>query len=472
MRCPKCQYLGFEPSPRCKNCGYDFSFSGDDLQLTSAASEPAALGDLDLQIIEEPAQRPSVAPSAGFDLDELLSRDRYEPVRQRRSGGGAATAMALAVVTPPAEDVLRIVEEERASEPVRVTPVLVPVAAVRAPAASPAPAVQAPPAPPAPPRPIVAAAVAAAPAHREPVAAAPITTELPLFMQAISNARATQPPPVNDRAERFDAIVREEHIEVVDRPGMPLTIEDATDAGGPIDMMAAEQESSAEIEVDDRPLVQVPAVLRPPLAVRRTTPDPARLRAKYAKASTRTENSADSDLLRGIEDLEPGLQLASAPIANRLSAEPTPESLPAGWLQGVSAGKRLSAALVDAMLLGGINLAVIWLTLRVCGIGFSDARLLPIVPISLFFLLVDGGYMVLFTAACGQTIGKMAAGIRVVGTTTGAVINDRISIGQSVARAIGAIASCLPLGAGLWVSLLGDGRAFHDRIAHTRVVRA
>src|SRR6185295_17185089 len=33
MKCPKCNYLGFETGDRCKNCGYDFS-------LMAAASEP------------------------------------------------------------------------------------------------------------------------------------------------------------------------------------------------------------------------------------------------------------------------------------------------------------------------------------------------------------------------------------------------------------------------------------------------
>ena len=27
MKCPKCEYLGFETGDRCKNCGYDFSLS-------------------------------------------------------------------------------------------------------------------------------------------------------------------------------------------------------------------------------------------------------------------------------------------------------------------------------------------------------------------------------------------------------------------------------------------------------------
>ena len=29
VKCPKCDYLGFETGDRCKNCGYDFSLLSD-----------------------------------------------------------------------------------------------------------------------------------------------------------------------------------------------------------------------------------------------------------------------------------------------------------------------------------------------------------------------------------------------------------------------------------------------------------
>jgi hypothetical protein len=41
MKCPKCQYLGFDTGDRCRNCGYDFSL------LTTAEPDPA--GDLPLR---------------------------------------------------------------------------------------------------------------------------------------------------------------------------------------------------------------------------------------------------------------------------------------------------------------------------------------------------------------------------------------------------------------------------------------
>ena len=46
MKCPKCHYLSFEPEPRCKNCGYGFSFSEPDLPMRAEQPvEPTPLGD-------------------------------------------------------------------------------------------------------------------------------------------------------------------------------------------------------------------------------------------------------------------------------------------------------------------------------------------------------------------------------------------------------------------------------------------
>jgi uncharacterized RDD family membrane protein YckC len=84
--------------------------------------------------------------------------------------------------------------------------------------------------------------------------------------------------------------------------------------------------------------------------------------------------------------------------------------------------------------------------------------------------LIAGGYFTLFTAAGGQTIGKMAAGIRVVPMDEDSA---RVPLGQSVLRAVAYAISVLPIGLGLVPALTGaDRRTFHDRLADTRVVRA
>ena len=127
--------------------------------------------------------------------------------------------------------------------------------------------------------------------------------------------------------------------------------------------------------------------------------------------------------------------------------------------------------MVDLLFIGAINFAVVWLTLQLCDLTLGQATLLPIWPLAAFFFLVDGGYLLMFTATNGQTIGKMAAGIRVVGTSPEAVINDRVTLGQASLRALLTFPSVLALGAGFLPAILGHGLALHDRLAHTRVVR-
>jgi uncharacterized RDD family membrane protein YckC len=208
-------------------------------------------------------------------------------------------------------------------------------------------------------------------------------------------------------------------------------------------------------EEDDRPLVTPPATPRAPLAVRRATPAVPRLRTPAPESSE--------------QPLRFDLDAAG-------SATPTPdrpqtrESRPgSGRVAGV--GRRLAAAAFDASLLLGVDAAVVYLTLRVAGLSPGEARLLPAVPLAAFLLLVDFGYLMAFTATVGQTIGKMAAGIRVVDDES--AIGRPPDVGQAALRALVTFASVVPLGLGYWPALTsGDGRTFHDRVARTRVVRA
>ena len=149
----------------------------------------------------------------------------------------------------------------------------------------------------------------------------------------------------------------------------------------------------------------------------------------------------------------------------------------------VTARERLVAAGIDLALLGGIDLIVVSLTLKICALAFGDVLTLPLLPLIAFFLLVDAGYLLLFTATSGQTLGKMATHIRVVDSTNEANhagdLNDAtdaapepLSLRQAVIRSLVTVPSVLALGAGFLPALGGGGLAVHDRIAHTRVIRA
>jgi uncharacterized RDD family membrane protein YckC len=136
------------------------------------------------------------------------------------------------------------------------------------------------------------------------------------------------------------------------------------------------------------------------------------------------------------------------------------------------AGRRLEAAIVDAGCIGSINLAIVWLTLQRCDLTFSQVGSLPIAPVAALLLLLDTLYLLMFTVTNGQTIGKMAAGIRVVRASDAAEPVDRVTLKQAAVRALVTFPSVLTLGAGFLPALVGDGLAVHDRIAHTRVIRA
>jgi uncharacterized RDD family membrane protein YckC len=226
------------------------------------------------------------------------------------------------------------------------------------------------------------------------------------------------------------------------------------------------------------PLVKVPARPRMPVSVRRTTPDPARLRAKYGMSpnpepdlwSNLPADPLDQVDLREDVGAFQDLPLTPGP-AMSWPSEPTPERLPVGWQEPVTAGARLSAAIIDATLLGGISAVVIYFTLRVTGLSVAQIGLLPALPLGGLLLMMIVGYLLMFTVASGQTVGKMAMHLRVVGTSPEAVINDRITVSQAMVRTLAALPSVLVLGLGFVPALVGAGLALHDRIAHTRVVR-
>ena len=228
---------------------------------------------------------------------------------------------------------------------------------------------------------------------------------------------------------------------------------------------------------DDTPLVSVPASPRQPLSVRRTTQDPARLRSRHAPPAVAHPPRVDEP------NLEFDLDLGAAGADEALALDPPP-SRPAAVTPADDAAvdpresapglPRLGAALIDVMLMTGIDAAVIYFTLRLSGLDFAQFFILPIVPLGAFLLLLNAGYFVMFTASTGQTIGKMATRIRVVGTSADDVINDRVSFGRATLRTAGYFASLLPAGLGFIPAFIGprDHRALHDRLAETRVVRA
>lgn len=340
MKCPKCEYLGFETGDRCKNCGYDFSLA----VAIAAPREP------ELLLREaEPVPR-----DADRWLDQLEAR--LDSVRPAASP--SMTTDPLAAITLDARP--------------------------------------------------------AAPTAASPESAVP-------------------PAP---RASTAQPAVRHVPSRVV--PALPLF-----------------QPGNAD---SDEPLIKVPAAPRPPLAVRRT-PEKPRLRT-VAKP---VRNVQEPDPVLAFAD-EPSI--VSAPRAAALSAPP--RTRPVAALAVTTSGpvRRLSAAFVDHLILLSIDAIVIYFTFQIAGLPFSAWRTIPIVPLALFLMMVKGSYFCVFTMLGGQTVGKMATGIRVV------TDNDQeVEPARAVQRTLAALASVATMGIGFApVLFTGDRRALHDRVAGTRVV--
>jgi uncharacterized RDD family membrane protein YckC len=208
----------------------------------------------------------------------------------------------------------------------------------------------------------------------------------------------------------------------------------------------------SELPFDDAPIVPPPAA-RPPLAVRRATPEVPRNRP-------RTTRPIKPEPLR----LEPEGEPAAA-RAGGGEIEDTVASL----MEAPSLGTRVGAGAIDAALMIALDAAILYLTLRVTGLSNSleDVRVLPPIPFVGFLALLAFIYVALFTVAGGQTIGKMVMSLRVIGED-----GRPIDAQGGMVRAAGCMLVPITLGLSyVPVFVTSDHRALHDRLAGTRVVR-
>lgn len=208
----------------------------------------------------------------------------------------------------------------------------------------------------------------------------------------------------------------------------------------------------AALPFDDTPLVAPPAA-RAPLAVRRGTAEVPRNRPRTTRP-VRSESSLA---------LEPDKLPAPEHIGPRAA-----ETI-AATMETSGLGERLAAGLIDLLLLGAIDLTVLYLTLRVTGLSnsYEDVRVLPPIPFLGFLALVGFGYVAAFTVAGGQTIGKMIMSLRVIGDD-----GRPIDVAGGMLRAMGCMLVPVTLGLSyVPVLVTSDHRALHDRLAGTRVVR-
>ena len=208
---------------------------------------------------------------------------------------------------------------------------------------------------------------------------------------------------------------------------------------------------------DDVPLITKPSPPRPPLAVRRATPEVPRVRPEPPRTTPFEFQEVDLEVPVD-EKVSPAIR-ARAPEWTAASAS---------GAEAAGLGARLAAVIIDLVLLALVDVAVIYLTVQICGLAPNELSLLPVRPLVAFLIVQNGGYLVAFTAG-GQTIGKMLLGIRVVPAEPG----DALDLARSLVRTAVWSMMVLPAGLGLLTALFSvDRRGLHDRLAGTKVVRA
>ena len=213
---------------------------------------------------------------------------------------------------------------------------------------------------------------------------------------------------------------------------------------------------------DQAPLVTPPAVPRAPLSVRKAAPVRPRPQSPLPEELSLDLEVDDDNQPEGLAAF--GVTPTSLPSMPQPSAPLQPAV--------ASLVRRAVAGVIDVLILGSISAAVVVLTLRVCELTLEQWPMLPPVPMLAFLMLLCGGYFVLFTAAGGQTIGKMAA----------AHPRRQWSGGDAGLACRSGPPWCAPWPASVpcWRSardscspcISEDRCAFHDRVADTRVVNA
>jgi uncharacterized RDD family membrane protein YckC len=265
----------------------------------------------------------------------------------------------------------------------------------------------------------------------------------------------TDTTPLPELALR-DAASRDDHppedLELIAAPGAPVT--------PPPEGMSANASTPGELPLfgepvlDDEPLITRPSPPRQPLSVRRATPESPRLPSQARMPML--EFAADSEAA--------GLSPTSRAQAVHWTAErPARVELePAGM------ASRALAVAIDLVILAIIDVVVIYFTLQICGLALDDFGIVPKGPLVAFLVVQNSGYLIAFTVG-GQTLGKMAAGIRVIPARAA----PPIDLGRSVMRTLVWFALAVPAGLGFLTAFIGhERRGLHDRIAGTRVVRA
>jgi uncharacterized RDD family membrane protein YckC len=236
---------------------------------------------------------------------------------------------------------------------------------------------------------------------------------------------------------------------------------------------AVTEKRSKAVEVDppvqellDLPLGPPPAVIedQAPPVVTEPRPDPA---PAPARARARATTVAHEDLATAAEmPVSPAPRAqADAPAAPSSHEYSLDESGPLPTFGEAAVGERMMAAAIDLAIWTASSVLVVYFASRVAHVKI--AGLLVAWPwVAAFLAFLGIAYATWFTGTTGQTIGKIATGLRVVDVSgrPPSALNALLRATVGVFGVVTAFAGVVPV-------LLGR-TSLHDRLAGTRVVRA
>jgi uncharacterized RDD family membrane protein YckC len=231
---------------------------------------------------------------------------------------------------------------------------------------------------------------------------------------------------------------------------------DRADTAASLDRLGFVDYRAADVDVAG-PLVDLPLAVPTPSDLFDDSPPPARPPLAVRRAADRPRSRPTTQLVRRTPT-----SLLDVPALTEAEAAESAAVL----LDTASLGARAAAGVLDVGLLGTIALVVVYFTVRLSGLTMDDVDILPPVPLSAFLLGLAVAYLAAFTSCGGQTLGKMALGLRVVAG------DGAVPPGAAAVRAVAALVGAGVAGLGYLPALFdSDHRGVHDRLTGTRVVR-
>jgi uncharacterized RDD family membrane protein YckC len=430
MKCPKCQYIGFDGHTRCRHCGYDLS-------LSATTEMPLAEGAAPSDAAAEPLQDVVYRP-------ESSARAQARAAIQKRAASRtpAPESFDLPLFATPGVD-------DRPALPASRPPLSVRRGADGPRGRAAAAAAFAP-----------ATPASASTASQEPMALGFADSPTPAAASGpASGESGTGPSDAGPRdagprdAElAFDAFaaapVKEPDLDLsLTVGGTPLG-GDVRAGGGALILPGREASGTASAgfaRVRSGGTIGTDADTGPGHV---TASEPATLRPDAA-GSSQAFSGSHSDA-----DADRSATAASVP------AEPEGPAAPLG--------PRMLAGLVDLAVLAAVDAAIVFATLRATDVDVADVQRLPLAPLAVFLVVLAVGYLAMSTVLAGRTFGKAAFGLAVVETG-----GRPVRLAPAVVRALIQVLTVPAAGIGFLPALLGaDRRSLYDRLAGTDVVRA